>query len=135
MTIQKLHHVSIVVTDVERSRRFYEEVLRMTPTLSPSTFPFQVAWYQLGDQHLHLLAQTEADSISPRHYALWIDDARAWREHFNALGVEVSETVSIPGADRFFVNDPDGNLIEMIEWQVPWPQGDPEARTLPPLES
>ena len=24
---------------------------------------------------------------------------------------------------RFYVHDPDGNMIELIEWQVPWGEG------------
>jgi hypothetical protein len=38
--------------------------------------------------------------------------------------VPVAETVLIPGADRFFVSDPDGNRIEIIQWFHPY---DPNA--------
>jgi hypothetical protein len=37
--------------------------------------------------------------------------------------VAIEETVKIPGAERFFVFDPDGNRIELIEWQIPWGDG------------
>ncbi len=36
------------------------------------------------------------------------------------LGLETAETVPIPGADRFFIADPDGNRIELIEWKEPY---------------
>ncbi len=39
-------------------------------------------------------------------------------------GVPVEETTPIPGADRFFIRDPDQNRIEIIQWHRPY---DPEA--------
>ena len=32
----------------------------------------------------------------------------------------ITETTPIPGADRFFITDPDGNRIEIIEWFRPY---------------
>jgi glyoxylase I family protein len=57
---------------------------------------------------------------SPRHFALRVPDARAAREHFRAHGVETQETGPIPHCDRFFVGDPDGNRIELIQWIEPY---------------
>jgi hypothetical protein len=34
--------------------------------------------------------------------------------------VPVQETTPIPGADRFFILDPDGNRIEIIHWLEPY---------------
>ena len=32
----------------------------------------------------------------------------------------IQEATKIPGADRFFVFDPDGNRIEVIQWLEPY---------------
>jgi len=40
--------------------------------------------------------------------------------YFRAHGVGIQETTPIPGADRFFIHDPDGNRIELIQWQRPY---------------
>jgi catechol-2,3-dioxygenase len=63
-----------------------------------------------------------------------VDDAKAWRKRLRELGVEIQEATPIKGADRFFLHDPDGNLIELIEWRGTWPEVDPDARPLPPLD-
>jgi glyoxylase I family protein len=127
MKLTGIHHSSIVVTDLERASRFYRDVLGLRPIASPSNFTHRVAWFELGDQHVHLMQRQEPDTISPRHFALHVDDARAAREHFRRHGVEVQETVPIAGADRFVVQDPDGNGIEVIEWHRPWqPDGSSE---------
>jgi hypothetical protein len=51
---------------------------------------------------------------------LRVTDVDAAREHFRAHGVATQETTPIPGADRFFVADPDGNRIEIIRWLSPY---------------
>jgi catechol 2,3-dioxygenase-like lactoylglutathione lyase family enzyme len=119
----QIDHVSVIVTDVERSRAFYGNVLGLKEIARPRTFDFVVVWYDLGNQHLHLLLKGQPDTISPRHFALRVDDARLARAYFRQHGVGVEETTTIPGADRFFIRDPDQNRIEIIQWQHPY---DPE---------
>jgi catechol 2,3-dioxygenase-like lactoylglutathione lyase family enzyme len=66
------------------------------------------------------LLKPHADSISPRHFALVVNDPVAAREQLRRQGVALEETTPIPGADRFFVRDPDGNRIELIHWSRPY---------------
>ena len=115
-TIAKIDHVSVLITDEERSRRFYQDVLGLKEIPKPETFDFVVVWFDLGDQHLHLLLKEKPDTPSPRHFALRVSDVPAARAYFHGLGMAVQETTPIPGADRFFVSDPDGNRIEIIQW-------------------
>ena len=121
--ITGIHHHSVVTTDLERARRFYTDILGMEEIPYPSTFNFVVAWYKLGDQQLHLMLKDEPDIQSPRHIALYLKDAKAARVALASKGVAIEETVKIPGADRFFIHDPDGNRIELIEWKIPWGEG------------
>ena len=115
-----IHHVSIVVTDIERSRNFYGQVLGLREIAYPATFDFFVVWYDLGSQHIHLIPRDKSETASPRHFALHVGDAKAAREHFAQLGVPTRETTPIPGCDRFFLHDPDGNLIELMQWFRPY---------------
>jgi catechol 2,3-dioxygenase-like lactoylglutathione lyase family enzyme len=124
LEITHVDHVSVIVTDLARSRRFYRDVLGLKEIAKPRTFDFSVIWFDLGGQHLHLLLKPEADSVSPRHFALRVKDVQAAREHFRGLGVATQETTPIPHCDRFFVADPDLNRIEIIQWLRPY---DPSA--------
>jgi glyoxylase I family protein len=119
-TVTKLDHVSVLITDMERSRRFYRDLLGLTPIHKPRTFDFEVLWFNLGDQHLHCLLKAKPDTISPRHFALRVSDVVAARQYCQGLGLETQETTVIPGADRFFIHDPDGNRIEIIQWLRPY---------------
>lgn len=116
LQITQIDHVSIIVTDVERSRRFYRDLLGLPEIAKPRTFDFVVLWFDLGNQQLHLLHKPQADSRSPRHFALRVADVPAARSYFQQNHVPIQETTPIPGADRFFLCDPDGNRIEIIQW-------------------
>ena len=120
LQLTSIDHVSVVITDLERSRHFYRDVLGLTEIAKPKTFDFVVVWFDLGNQHLHLLLKDRPDTLSSRHFALRVTDAAAARRYFQEHGVATQETTPIPGADRFFIADPDGNRIEVIQWQRPY---------------
>jgi catechol 2,3-dioxygenase-like lactoylglutathione lyase family enzyme len=124
LKVTQIDHVSVVITDVERSRRFYRDLLGLKEIAKPRTFDFVVLWFDLGNQQLHLLLKDRPDTLSPRHFALRVADCAAARAYFRSNGVPTQETTPIPGADRFFIADPDGNRIEIIQWQQPY---DPAA--------
>jgi catechol 2,3-dioxygenase-like lactoylglutathione lyase family enzyme len=124
LQITQIDHCSVIITDVQRSRQFYRDVLGLKEIHKPRTFDFVVVWFDLGNQHIHLLLKEKADTLSPRHFALRVADAASARRYFQGQGIETEETTPIPGADRFFIHDPDGNRIEIIQWLRPYRSGE-----------
>lgn len=120
MNVTHLDHVSVIITDVARSRHFYRELLGLKEMAKPKTFDFVALWFDLGNQQLHLLKKDRPDTNSPRHFALRVADLSAAREHCRRHGIATQETGPIPHADRFFIHDPDGNRIEIIQWLKPY---------------
>lgn len=123
MRITHLDHVSLIITDVAKARAFYGGILGLKEIAPPAVFDFVAVWYDLGGQYLHLLQKPVADSISARHPCFHVTDIAAAREHCSSHGLTIEETVIIPGGDRFFIRDPNGNRIEILKWQRPY---DPE---------
>ncbi|MCA9979508.1 MAG: VOC family protein [Anaerolineales bacterium] len=120
MQFSQIHHGSLIVSDLTRAANFYVEVLGLQEIDIPTTFPsagIHVRWFQIGQQQLHLLQDSTPNAPSRRHIALQVDDAQSARDQLQAKGIAIKETVPIPGADRFFLHDPDGNRLEIIEWQ------------------
>ena len=120
MKFTGIDHVTVVITDPERAIAFYRDVLGLQQMTSPSTFPgagLNVRWFKAGNQFVHLYIAAEADKPSPRHFALHVESAKAARETLQARGITIRETTPIPGAERFFVADPDGNRVEIIQWK------------------
>ncbi len=122
--IQQIDHVSVLITDAARSRRFYRDILGLKEIAKPKTFDFRVLWFDLGNQQLHLLLKPQPDAVSARHFALRVADVPEARRYFHAHGIAIQETTPIPHCDRFFVFDPDENRIEIIQWLQPY---DPSA--------
>lgn len=115
-----MHHTSLLVSDLDKSRRFYEEVLKMRQTQRPD-LPFPGIWYQLGAQQIHLLALPSPDPTSgrpdhggrDRHVALLVDDLDVIKAMLNEH--QVPFTLSKSGRRALFCRDPDANAIEIIE--------------------
>ncbi|MDG2307975.1 MAG: VOC family protein [Candidatus Binatia bacterium] len=118
--VKRAHHVSVQITDLERSRAFYEGVLGFEETERPD-FGFPGVWYQLGDVQVHLIGEipgmdrsTPPKSLSPAatHLAFQIDDYQATLDAVTESGVEAFGLGEEVG--QLFVRDPDGNIIELI---------------------
>jgi len=118
MKIYELNHVAIHVGDVEKSSRFYHEVLRLESIPRPA-FTFPGAWFRLGtNQELHIIGDRNEPVYSHNrgnHFALQVDDLDAWERHLDTLGAEHLPRKRRPdGAWQVFLHDPDGHVIELF---------------------
>jgi glyoxylase I family protein len=120
LTVTHLDHCSVLITDVTKARHFYGNLLGLNEIAAPKTFDFVALWYDLGGTYLHLLLKDKPDTISPRHFCLHVRDCRQARNYLTQKGVPIEETVKIPSAERFFIRDPDGNRIEILQWIEPY---------------
>lgn len=113
--VERTDHVAVVVTDVDRARRFYGDVLGMAEIARPASFDFPGTWFQCGRDVLHLLGKPQAEPRGRAHFCLWLSDVHAAAVRVGAANFEViwEFKYKIPGIDRFFTSDPDGNRIEL----------------------
>ena len=115
LVVERLDHVSIIVTDVDRARAFYAGVLGLGEIPRPKSFDFPGAWFQVGAEVIHLLGAPAPDAKGRRHFCLWVSDVHASADHLARLGHRVTwdTKYKIDGIDRFFTDDPDGNRVEI----------------------
>ena len=107
----QLHHTSIRVADVERSRRFYEDLLGLRSIDRPE-LGMPGMWYGIGAGQLHLIqCDPLGMTIDPSgpHFAIEVDDLDAARREIFAAELQVLD----PGGDQLWVLDPDGNTVEI----------------------
>ena len=107
-----VHHVSVNVSDPERSIAFYTDVLGGTVRTDRPDFNFGGAWIDLGAAQVHLI-HADVPSNMGQHFAILVDDVDEVVRELRAKGHEI-EDARVVGPDRqTFVDDPDGNAVEL----------------------
>lgn len=130
----KMVHVCFEVSDLDRAVAFYgkafelQEAERMTA--SENGEPYKLAYMKdsVSGMELELFAWAERDAIAPVsereiHFAVVVDDIDSAHAEMQMLTDDVDPVMtelSADGADTetgryFFVRDPDGNAIEVMQ--------------------
>ena len=135
MEIRRLDHVALLVRDVERSKRFYIQLLGMEEHPRPGNFNFPGAWLRKGSAEIHLIGEDETgrvDLVQPgvyspfelstghvTHFAFEVTDLEDTRQYLQNRGILI---VGGPrprgdGVMQMYIRDPDGYIIEFFVWQ------------------
>jgi catechol 2,3-dioxygenase-like lactoylglutathione lyase family enzyme len=109
--------VSVPVSDQERARRFYTDVLGFE-TVADATFGPGQRWVQVappGSTTTFALVTwfAEMPAGSLRGLVLDTDDLDAAHRDLVARGAEVTDPSDEPGGRFCFLADPDGNMISL----------------------
>ena len=128
--VRGIQHCALVVSDLERSRRFYGEALGLAEIPRPSSFAFAGAWFQAGTDELHLIGESETTMRAGvaghgsglavglvTHLALEVDELDAAVGRLRDHGAEIGGG-PMPrgdGVDQAFFLDPDGYVVEVFE--------------------
>ena len=131
MQIALIHHVSLTVTDLDRSRAFYREILCLTEIDRPP-FPFAGAWFAVGEtQQLHLIVHDGATFRGERgidtrdsHFAVRLASYREAVDFLRSKGYREDAGELDPhrmrlqphataGFPQIYILDPDRHVIEI----------------------
>lgn len=101
----------------DAARRFYCGVLGLAETPMPEVLRERaVFWLQVGSLSVHVGREDGVDRGATKgHLAYEVADLNAWRGKLTEAGVDVLESIPLPGYARFEFRDPFGNRVEMIE--------------------
>ena len=115
----RINHVSVHALDLERSVRFYEELLGAERIPTPN-FGIPVQWLAIGRTQLHLF-ERDLTPTSHHHLGIEIDDIEhcyAVLDRYGAFDDEAfgNRLVELPGGViQLYLRDPAGNLVE-LDW-------------------
>lgn len=126
---RRIDHVEIVPADLERSLRFYSDVLgfRLKSRMPVNAPPLrEVIYLTLGDTMLELLGvdglpapSGESWQVGCRGLALEVDDMGAAVAALAEKGVKPTVgPVDLGASLRAEIRDPDGVMIELREWKT-----------------
>jgi catechol 2,3-dioxygenase-like lactoylglutathione lyase family enzyme len=118
-----VNELVLEVVDLEASERLYAEILGL-PVVD--RWPDREAvWVMAGGRTRIGLWRPQVGLFGSRgglhvHFAMHIaeEDYDAAVERLRSLGQEVEETVFEGAGRSVYVNDPDGNLVELWTWDV-----------------
>ena len=139
--IQRVHHTGFVVRDLERAVEFYRDVVGLelksryertgaaiSQVIGYENAHLKVAFLEVpGGQALELIEYvnpppeerpTEARNVlGATHFALQVDDIEVMYEKLAASGARPINPPAeiVPGRTACYLQDPNGNWIELIE--------------------
>ena len=126
---ERIAHVVIKVRDLERSRKFYTEVLGMqvmkdVPQINAAFLSFngqdhhEVALFQVGPQ----AEGPRMNQVGLLHFAFRLrseEELQAAYQEFKEKGVPVTFTVNHGVTKSIYFHDPDGNELEVYSDNSP----------------
>ena len=116
-----INHVTLPVSDKTKSETFYVGILGLIKINIGSSL-----WIRIGEQFIHLNQSTVIPSSSFAHFAIRVENLRSYLNVLQNKGVdifdldddlkEISLNTDFEKANRqFFLRDPDGHLLELID--------------------
>jgi catechol 2,3-dioxygenase-like lactoylglutathione lyase family enzyme len=128
MRIAGIHHITLLVADVERSLAFYRNVLGMRLVQqtvndddeSARHFIFGDAEGKPGTLITCLeYADLDEGSVgrgSTHHFALAVEsepELAAWKDYLGSRGIPTTDMLDRSGFKSIYLRDPDGHLVEL----------------------
>lgn len=120
MPVIALDHVQVAAPRMpdteEQARAFYGGLLGLSELEKPDILkPKGGVWFSLGNGDLHIGIEPQFTPARKAHPALLVNDLSALRARLETAGIPTSGAEPIPGVNRFYVHDPFGNRIELLE--------------------
>lgn len=117
--IKRFHHAQITIPKgkEEEARNFYCGILKLEEISKPESLAGRGGfWIQVGDQELHIGTEDGVDRLQTKaHLAYEVENISEVERVLINKGIEILESVAIPGYERFEFRDPFGNRVECIK--------------------
>ncbi len=98
------------------ARDFYGSLLGMKEIEKPPVLRARGGcWFECGSQQLHIGVERDFRAARKAHPAFAVINLDELREALKDRGVAVVDDDNLPGARRFYAEDPWGNRLEFVE--------------------
>ena len=146
INVRGVGHVVLKVRDLDRSAKFYREVIGLKEV---ARFQGRMVFFSATGQNHHDLALLavgpdapgpQQEGVGLYHVALKIgdrlEDLRAARAHLEAHGITEIRVTDHRVSQSVYLNDPDGNGLELFVDADPaiWRDNPAAVATIEPLE-
>jgi catechol 2,3-dioxygenase-like lactoylglutathione lyase family enzyme len=116
-------HIAFYVSDLARARSFWTDFLGYQECFNlkrKGSDDVRIAFIKINDyQYIELFAEKPRADRMLNHISFYTGNADAMRDYLAAKGVKVPDKVGKgqTGNKNYNVTDPDGNIVEIVEYQ------------------
>lgn len=121
MQVNGFHHVQVLIPEggEERARGFYAGILGLLEIDKPAPLASRGGCWLVGPgTALHLGVERAFRPATQAHVALGVADLDGARVELQAAGLTILDEGLDVGFRRFYVHDPFGNRVELVERRV-----------------
>ena len=122
--ISAIHHINMEITDIERSKEWYEKVFGVERKDIGGKYADRMVELYTGTGEFHLMKVEKPTYLRTNHVAVEITDWDGMMAHLTELGVpfdgsndqgQVGPNIrDHDGSYTAYIRDPDDNLIELV---------------------
>jgi catechol 2,3-dioxygenase-like lactoylglutathione lyase family enzyme len=125
MNLIRFEHINISCKNLEASQKFYQTLFPDWYVRAEGVFKGR-NWIHLGNNQFYLAlngtpeqerVHQAYDHIGINHFAFVIKDGDAMIKMLENQGIEYYTLTATETKQRIYVNDPDNNEIELVEYQ------------------
>ncbi|MBT8162908.1 MULTISPECIES: VOC family protein [Arthrobacter] len=134
--MMRMHHVCLVVSDIDATRDFYVNVLGFEEIHRPTDFVFHGAYFRNGDVEVHVVRETEPGRLTKHapgwdgeelrtglchHFAVMVESFEPFLAAMRERGLERvgGPRVRDDYVEQIYIADPDGHIIELLYQHTP----------------
>ncbi|WP_245835699.1 VOC family protein [Virgibacillus ndiopensis] len=100
-----------------KAREFFQGLLGFEEVEKPEPLRKRGGvWFRSGSVHVHIGVESDFHPAKKAHPAFHVKNIEAMKEHLQAHDITFKVDDKLPGANRFYLNDPFGNRLEFLEW-------------------
>ncbi len=118
MNLVALDHIQLAMPAEQetQARWFYGTILGLSEVAKPATLQARGGcWFRGSNIELHLGVEADFRPARKAHPAFRVADLDQARAEFSHAGIAIVDDTSLPHVRRFFVADPFGNRIELVQ--------------------
>jgi catechol 2,3-dioxygenase-like lactoylglutathione lyase family enzyme len=118
MTIIAIDHVQLAMPAgrEQEARDFYTTLLGLPESPKPPELAARGgAWFESPTVKVHLGVEKDFRPARKAHPGLLVDDLEALASRLRVAGATLVADDTLPGQARYFVDDPFGNRLELLQ--------------------
>ncbi|MBW4644352.1 MAG: VOC family protein [Goleter apudmare HA4340-LM2] len=125
MNLIRFEHINMSCNDIEASRKFYQTLFPDWYIRAEGVFEGR-RWLHFGNNQFYLALNDDAgkkrvhqayENIGFNHVGFVIKDGASMLQLLDDAGIEYYSMTADETKYRIYVSDPDGNEIELVEYQ------------------